>query len=258
MGGDSVGSLSEAYADGNAGIGKTLSVATYVINDGNGGNNYTVALVDDLTGVINPATLIGSIGAAGKVYDGNTGATIVSRALGGVIAGDDVAYVGGTATFADRNAGAGKTVTATGLSLAGTDAGNYSVNTSASTTASITPAPLTIAATTNTKTYDGTVSAAATPTVTGLVGGDTAGSSPRRTWTRTPAPARPFPSRATRSTTATAATTTRSALVDDTTGVIDPAALVGAILAADKTYDGGVAATITARTLTGVVGWRFA
>ena len=122
LGGDTVGSLSQVYADRNAGIGKTLSVATYVINDGNGGNNYTVALVNDLTGVIDPATLIGSIAAANKVYDGNNVAAITGRTLSGVVAGDDVSYVGGTATFADRNVGAGKAVTGTGLSLTGADA----------------------------------------------------------------------------------------------------------------------------------------
>ncbi len=74
-------------------------------------------------------------------------ATITNRTLTGVISGDDVTYVGGAATFADRNAGTGKTVTGTGLSLAGTDAGNYTVNTIATTLADITPASLTYVAT---------------------------------------------------------------------------------------------------------------
>ena len=40
-------------------------------------------------------------------------------------------------------------------------------------TANITPAPLTITALTNTKSYDGTITAAASPTVSGLQGSDT-------------------------------------------------------------------------------------
>ena len=36
--------LSETYDTENAGTGKTLSVATYTVNDGNGGNNYTVTI----------------------------------------------------------------------------------------------------------------------------------------------------------------------------------------------------------------------
>ena len=253
LGGDTVGSLSQVYADRNVGVGKTLSVATYVINDGNAGANYTVALVNDLTGVIDPATLIGSIAAANKVYDGNNVAAITLRALSGVIAGDDVSYVGGSATFADRNAGAGKAVTGTGLSLAGADAGNYVVNSTAATTASITPAALTITAVTNTKTYDGTVSAAATPTVTGLVGGDTATNLVQTYVDRNAGSGKTLSVAGYTVNDGNGGANYAVTLVDDLTGVIDPAALVGAILAANKTYDGTVAATITGRTLTGVV-----
>jgi hypothetical protein len=34
--------LTETYADANAGTGKTLSVDSFTINDGNGGGNYSV------------------------------------------------------------------------------------------------------------------------------------------------------------------------------------------------------------------------
>ena len=235
------------------GNGKTLSVATYVINDGNGGNNYTVALINDLTGVIDPAALIGSIAASDKVYDGNVAATITNRALTGVVAGDDVSYIGGTATFADRNVGAAKPVTGNGLTLAGTDAGNYVVNTVATTNASITPAALTIAATTNGKTYDGTVNAAATPTVTGLVGGDTVTGLTETYADKNAGTGKTLSVAGYALNDGNGGNNYTVTLVDDTSGVIDPAALVGAILAADKIYDGSVAATITARTLTGAV-----
>ena len=52
-------------------------------------------------------------------------------------------------------------------------AGNYQLPRPATTTANITAAPLTITAVTNTKVYDGTTSAAAIPTVSGLKGSDT-------------------------------------------------------------------------------------
>jgi filamentous hemagglutinin family protein len=42
--GDSITGLTEAYADKNAGTGKTLSVTGYSVSDSNGGNNYTSAL----------------------------------------------------------------------------------------------------------------------------------------------------------------------------------------------------------------------
>jgi hypothetical protein len=70
--------------------------------------------------------------------------------------------------------GTGKLVSVSGISISGTDAGNYSLaSTTASTTANITPAPLTIKATTNTKIYNGTTSAAAVPMVAGLYAPDT-------------------------------------------------------------------------------------
>ena len=158
------GPLTQAYASKNVmgTLGSTL-VATgpYTVTDGNGGNNYTVT-VNTAPGTITPATLVGSITAANKVYDGNNTATIATRTLATPIAGDTVSYVGGTALFSDKNVANGKTVTGTGLSLSGADAGNYTVNTTATTTANITPAPLTIQANNNTKVYGQTFTPAST------------------------------------------------------------------------------------------------
>ncbi len=111
---------------------------------------------------VDKKVLTGVITAGSKVYDGTTTATILTRNLLGVVSGDDVSYIGGTATFADKNVGTGKTVTATGLSLSGTDAGNYTVNTTATTTANITARSLTITATGVNKVYDGTTAATVT------------------------------------------------------------------------------------------------
>ncbi|MES2499492.1 MAG: MBG domain-containing protein, partial [Pseudomonadota bacterium] len=94
------------------------------------------------------------------------------RGLSGVMSGDVVAYTGGTATFADKNAATGKTVTATGLSLSGADAANYSVNSTATTSANITPANLTITANNATK-VQGDSNPVFTSNMTGFVGGDT-------------------------------------------------------------------------------------
>jgi hypothetical protein len=49
---DTVTGLAETYDNPNAGSGKTLSVSTYTVNDGNGGNNYKVNTVTNATGVI--------------------------------------------------------------------------------------------------------------------------------------------------------------------------------------------------------------
>jgi len=66
-------------------------------------------------------------------------------------------------------------VTATGLSLSGTDAGNYTVNTTATALADITPAPLTIRADNKSKIYGQTLPSL-TATYLGLVPGDTSSS----------------------------------------------------------------------------------
>ena len=68
-------------------------------------------------------------------------------------------------------------MTVTGISISGADAGNYTLsNTTATTTANITPRAITVTAATNTKTYDGTTTATAAPTITSgsLVSSDTA------------------------------------------------------------------------------------
>ena len=49
---DTVTNLSETYDTAGVGTGKTLSVATYTVNDGNSGQNYTVTTVANHAGVI--------------------------------------------------------------------------------------------------------------------------------------------------------------------------------------------------------------
>jgi hypothetical protein len=152
--GDSA-ALSETYTSKTAGAGKTL-VPAVVITDGNGGNNYSVTLANANTGTINPLAINGSITASNKVYDTTTTATI-SCSPAGVVTGDVVNCAATAANFSDKNVGAGKTVTATGVSLSGADAGNYTlVSMTPTTTASITPAPLTVTAGGISKVYDGT------------------------------------------------------------------------------------------------------
>ena len=69
-----------------------------------------------------------------------------------------------TATFDNKNVGAGKTVSVTGISLTGADAAKYSlVNTTASTTATIFQRPITVTAVADTKDYDGNITSVAVP-----------------------------------------------------------------------------------------------
>jgi hypothetical protein len=75
--------------------------------------------------------------AAHKTYDGSATASITNTTTG-LIAGDAASLVYTSASFADANAGTAKNVNIAGISLTGTDAGNYNLlNTSASASANI-------------------------------------------------------------------------------------------------------------------------
>src|SRR5205823_190020 len=95
-----------------------------------------------------------------KVYDGGTTATVTlsdDRVSGDVFADT---YTG--ATFNNKNVGTGKAVAVSGISISWTDAGNYTFNTTASTSADITARALTVSAQGISKIYDGTTAATVT------------------------------------------------------------------------------------------------
>ncbi len=115
--------------------------------------------------------------AKNKVYDSTPAATLNlnSLVLSGVYSGDTVTLstTGAIGTFVSKNVGTNISVTTSGFTIGGPQAGNYSL-VQPTTTANITPAPLTVTATPNAKSYDGTTFAAGVPTVSGLLGSDTA------------------------------------------------------------------------------------
>lgn len=100
--------------------GATLTV-TYTTDTHYGSANTTIT-------VAQKDVAISGITAANKEYDGSTTATPTGTAvINGKVGSDDVTVTAGTATFADKNVGTGKTVTFTGYSLSGADAGNYNL-----------------------------------------------------------------------------------------------------------------------------------
>ena len=100
-------------------------------------------------------SLMAGFTAGSKTYDGTTAATVQTRTLAGVIGSDDVSLIGGTASFNNANAGAGKTVTLTGATLGGAAAGNYSLTSVNATTADIAKANAVLTLTGYYGTYDG-------------------------------------------------------------------------------------------------------
>uniref|UniRef100_UPI0026098F7D beta strand repeat-containing protein n=1 Tax=Janthinobacterium sp. TaxID=1871054 RepID=UPI0026098F7D len=117
-----------SFADKNVGANKAVSL-TGVALSGQDAGNYLVVLPTGLLASITPAALnLTGLIAGNKVYDGTTNAA-VSASLSGVLGQDLVSVSGGSGSFADKNAGADKLVTATGFRLAGADAGNYVLST---------------------------------------------------------------------------------------------------------------------------------
>ena len=121
--------------------------------------NYSGTANDTL--VIAPATVTPSITANNKVYDGNTTASFTCS-LTGIIGTDDVTC-SDTANFDNKNVGTDKTVTATGITLGGADATNYTLSTNSATDlADITARDLNVTATGINKVYDGNTNATVT------------------------------------------------------------------------------------------------
>jgi len=97
-----------------------------------------------------------------KVYDGNNNATLTLR--GNPNVGNDVTPVAGIATLDNQNVGTSKTVTFTGYTLGGGDLAKFAlfapyndVPGAGTTTADITPAPLSIQANNASKSYGETL-----------------------------------------------------------------------------------------------------
>ena len=112
-------------------------------------NGVTYSDVTVLSGTVTVAqkgVTITGLGAANKEYDGSNSATVTgTAAVAGKVGSDDVTVTGGTATFDNKNVGAGKTVTFNGYSLSGAAAGNYNLTAQpANVTAEITAKEVTV------------------------------------------------------------------------------------------------------------------
>ena len=139
------------FSDKNVGTGKTVTLTGLSLS-GDAANNYelgssTLTTTADISKA--PISDVSGITANDKVYDGNTTATLntSSASFNGMFQYDNLTVATSTGVFAEKDAGNGKTVNISNITLGGTDAGNYELgNSTATATANITPAPLTISA----------------------------------------------------------------------------------------------------------------
>ena len=132
------------------------------------------------TGTIAPRVLtLGAVESQTKTYDG-TRAADASRfraGLNNAVAGDDITAAATSAAYNDKNVARANRIDYTGLTLTGTDAGNYTLAaTTAEGAGTITRRMLTFnGVTAQTKTYDGNTAADASKfraTLAGVVNGE--------------------------------------------------------------------------------------
>ncbi len=139
----------------NVGTEKAVTATGFTLSD----SNYEVTIVTPTTSDITVKSLAVTANASDKVYDANTSATVT---FSDDRVGGDVLTVTGVANFVNKNVGNNKTVNVTGISISGTDAGNYTQNTTTSDTADITPVGLIVSASAQNKQFDGNTTATVT------------------------------------------------------------------------------------------------
>ncbi|CAM8629973.1 Filamentous haemagglutinin, N-terminal [Burkholderiales bacterium] len=154
-------SASGVFNNKHVGTGKTVTVAGIAVAGTDAGNYQLMNTSTQTLANVSARTIqLNAMTAQSKVYDGSTSGTITGTLSVTPLLNDDLTLSASgahTVAFSDKNVGAGKTVTVSNPgALAGADAGNYTLNPTATTTASITAKSLTISGiTASDKVYDG-------------------------------------------------------------------------------------------------------
>jgi hypothetical protein len=151
--GISISGTTAVFDNRNVGTNKAVTLSSLNITGANA-SNYSISVsgVTPAAASITPRALTPVIVVADRLWNGTTAATI-SSITATPIAGDSVTLQAVSATFDSPDQGTNKTVTITGITV---DSSNYSVPSTATTTASITGTPVTVVVQANNKTYDGT------------------------------------------------------------------------------------------------------
>ncbi|MEK9212945.1 YDG domain-containing protein, partial [Sphingomonas sp. 2378] len=157
-----IGAGTMAFADRNAGIGKTVTVTGTTLN-GADASNYVLGTIADTTADIGRAALILNASSDMRAYDGTANSAALVQASG-LVAGDSVTAV---QAFDGKNAGARvlHVVDGSWTVTDGNGGANYIVSIGGTANGAILQRLLTTAVTVNDKEYDGTTAA------TGAFGG---------------------------------------------------------------------------------------
>ena len=163
------------FANKNVGTAKAVTVTGYTIS-GADAANYTLVQPAGVTADITALALsVTGASAASKVYD-RLLATTVSGGSIAPLSGDTVTLdaSGATGAFATKTVGTGKAVTASGYTISGADAGNYSLTQPTGLTADITALSLSVTGVTAAnKVYDRLLTATLSGGSVAPISGDT-------------------------------------------------------------------------------------
>lgn len=164
-----------AFANKRVGTGKKVTISGLILG-GTDSGNYTLTQPSVTADITKASLTVTGVTANNKVYDGTTLATLNrgSVTLAGVFGSDVVDLLSSSAggTFGNKQAGTGKTVSSTGFSISGSDAGNYTLIQPV-LIANISPKAATIIANNLTKPYGTILTFTGTEfTAEGLVPGD--------------------------------------------------------------------------------------
>lgn len=261
-----VGNGAVTYSStGDAATVDSSTGAVHIVKAGTATITATAAETSDFasqttnyTLTVNPKSVtITGLFASNKEYDGMMDAVVTGTAtIDGKVGEDAVSVTAGTATFADENVGTGITVTFSGYSLTGDDAGNYTLSAQpADTTANITTRAITITATEQSVEVGGSI-AAGTNKVSVTIGSLVDGHSISEV-TLTPSGTNAV---TTTGTITPSAATIMSGSTDVTSNynisytagtltVTNVQVYISGVTASNKTYDGGTSATITGTTV---------
>ncbi len=138
-----VSNLASPNVQSNSALLSTTGLSLGTSSNGALASNYNALTFVGSTYSITPKPLtVSGISVIDRVYNGGTQAAlnVGSASFSGMIAGDDLLMdtSAAVANFNNKNVGTAKAVTVSGLSLSGTDSGNYTLTAPSSLTGNIT------------------------------------------------------------------------------------------------------------------------
>ena len=164
---------SASFVNKNVGVADMINFIGYSLGGSNAPSFALISASGTTTANITQRPAIVSAQASNKTYDGTPLATVSLSAP--TVAGDVLNLTYGLSSFTNPSVGIAKTVNVTGITGSGINAGNYSLNTSAVSTANVNQAPLTVVASNLDKNY-GQTPILTQFTQVGLVNSETIGS----------------------------------------------------------------------------------